>query len=135
MSKNIITLVSGVLLNPEGDLLVLRRSLKNKTFKGCWQLPEGKIEMGELPEEALKREIKEETNLLFKSCKIMFAIASTTTVLGERYHLVRIMYKVDFEGEVFLCEDHDKFMWVNFKNKKGFAGKKIAGLEEILKRL
>jgi len=45
--KNFIVLVTGVLRNKKGEVLLIKRSDRNKTFKGFWQLPEGKIEFGE----------------------------------------------------------------------------------------
>jgi 8-oxo-dGTP pyrophosphatase MutT (NUDIX family) len=42
---------------------LLKRSNRNYSNKGKWQLPEGKMEEQEIPEETLIREIKEETNI------------------------------------------------------------------------
>lgn len=58
MSK-VITSVKA-LINREGKFLILKEEL----HKGdVWDLPGGKIEYGESPEEALRREVKEELDL------------------------------------------------------------------------
>lgn len=47
----------GYVTNPEGKLLVFYR-------RGSWDLPKGKIDPGETPEQAAVREVQEETGLV-----------------------------------------------------------------------
>ena len=47
----------------EPEVLILQRSLKSKTGPGQWQLPGGKSEEGETPQETAIREVREETGL------------------------------------------------------------------------
>lgn len=51
--------VAIVVLNTEGKILTCRRADNT----GAWQLPQGGIEPGENPEQAMRRELLEETNL------------------------------------------------------------------------
>ena len=53
----------GILFNQHSDLLMAERP-KPKTWNGWWEFPGGKIELGESPEQALKRELKEETSII-----------------------------------------------------------------------
>jgi 8-oxo-dGTP pyrophosphatase MutT (NUDIX family) len=53
-----------VLQKSEGKLLLLRRSADSKTNPGRWEPRGGKMEPGERLDEALKREVFEETGLL-----------------------------------------------------------------------
>ncbi|MFZ4634294.1 MAG: NUDIX hydrolase [Saprospiraceae bacterium] len=46
----------GLVFNPQGELLVFLR-------RGAWDLPKGKIDPGETPEQAALREVEEETGL------------------------------------------------------------------------
>jgi mutator protein MutT len=50
--------VNAVIRNDKGDVLIARRS-----DGGTWDIPGGAIEPGELPAEALRREVREETGL------------------------------------------------------------------------
>lgn len=51
--------VGALIFNPEGKILLI----KSHKWKGKYTIPGGHIEYGETIEEALKREIKEETGL------------------------------------------------------------------------
>ncbi len=51
----------GVILDGQGRVLLVRRA--NPPAAGTWSLPGGRIEPGETPEQAVVREILEETDL------------------------------------------------------------------------
>lgn len=57
MEKNIY--VVGAIIVEDGKIFCAKRG-PGKTLANKWEFPGGKIEQGETPEEALKREIKEE---------------------------------------------------------------------------
>lgn len=50
-------------VDKEGKIKVFSTQRGYGEFKGGWEFPGGKIEVGETPEEALKREIKEELDV------------------------------------------------------------------------
>lgn len=49
------------IIHQDGKILATQRGYGD--FKGLWEFPGGKIEPGETPEEALRREIHEELNI------------------------------------------------------------------------
>lgn len=51
----------GALIFSAGKLLLVQRA--NEPYRGWWSLPGGAIELGERAEEALHREVREETGL------------------------------------------------------------------------
>jgi 8-oxo-dGTP diphosphatase len=53
-----LTVVAG-LIGAEGRVLVCQRR-RGDTFELMWEFPGGKVQMGETPEEALARELREE---------------------------------------------------------------------------
>ena len=57
--KIIEEVVVGILLNKNGQILVAKRR-NNQFMPGYWELPGGKIEVGENKKDSLKRELFEE---------------------------------------------------------------------------
>ena len=53
--------VKALILDKDNNLLLVRRSKKDKIAAGEWEVPGGRLEIGESPFEGLKRETKEET--------------------------------------------------------------------------
>jgi len=89
--------VALVLRNRSGKILIGERL----DYPGCWQFPQGGQKKGEWPEEALKREAKEELNLSAQAYKILRAFP------GYRYDFPKGAGKQDFVGQeqtFFLAE-------------------------------
>ena len=62
-SKPLALSIKVVILDRAGRCLVLKRSTKSKSNTGKWDFPGGKAELGEKFDQALLREVKEETAL------------------------------------------------------------------------
>jgi ADP-ribose pyrophosphatase YjhB (NUDIX family) len=61
-------------------------------FKGRWDLPGGKTDFGETPEETLKREVYEETGLKLKSYKLITVEAYTHETRKEKFHHTGVIF-------------------------------------------
>jgi 8-oxo-dGTP diphosphatase len=115
MPGQIVVLMVTALIEKNGKYLVLRRSEKNMTNRGKWQFPEGKVRFGEDIIDAMKREVKEETDLTVSDCR-MFGLHST--ILKEArgaFRLFRTVFRCKVKGNLELDEEHDKHDWVNRK--------------------
>lgn len=62
MSKPFVDVAAGLILRPDGELLLAERP-GDKPWSGWWELPGGKIEPGETVLQALARELKEELDI------------------------------------------------------------------------
>ncbi len=73
--------------------------LQEKSGGEGWSIPGGAIEPGEHPEEALVREVIEETGIVVKPIKVIFVVG------GKEF---RYQYpngdKVEYTGLLYLCE-------------------------------
>lgn len=52
-----------VILDEDGKLLMMKRTPNTRNDHGMWSIPGGKIEFGELAEDAIRREVDEELGL------------------------------------------------------------------------
>ena len=102
--------VSSVLLK-DGKVLMLKRPEGCHSFPGMWSLVSGKIEPGETPEQAARREIVEETGL-----KVGAPDASTRPVhVREGSVLWRVhpfLFRLD-SAEPVLNDENEAFEWVS----------------------
>lgn len=77
----------GVIVEGGKILLTLK---KKGPYEGLWDLPGGQIEFGETPEEALHRELLEETALTAAHLELL----TIATYTGGYFHHIGIIYLV-----------------------------------------
>ncbi|PIT88068.1 MAG: DNA mismatch repair protein MutT [Candidatus Magasanikbacteria bacterium CG10_big_fil_rev_8_21_14_0_10_36_32] len=98
-------------LMQNNKVLIVRRSDAETFLPGYYEMPGGKCDFGENPEESLKREFKEEVGLKIEATK-PYRIFSYVSDEGKR-HTVEIVYLVkDGEGEIQLGKNHVEYIWI-----------------------
>ena len=93
--------VDGVLFR-ESKILLIER--KNPPFKGMWALPGGFVEYGETTEEAVIREIKEETGLDTKISSLLGVYSDPNR--DPRGHTISVVYLLE-QKKGTLCGGDD----------------------------
>lgn len=103
---------AGILIvDGENHLLLMRRS-----DNGCWGIPGGSIEPGELVESAAKRETLEETNLEVGKMSL-FGVFSGPELFyqypngDEVYNVIIAYLSHDWYGDVKLNDEHTEWRW------------------------
>ncbi len=104
----------GIVFNKYGQLLVIRKN-------SVWDLPKGKIEKGETPEDAAIREVKEECGL--DSLTIIQHIKDTYHIFsrGEKRFLkktywYKMLYKGYKEPQPLKAEGITEIRWIDPEN-------------------
>ena len=100
-----------LVLDEQNRLLMMRRS-----DIGCWGIPGGATEPGEVVEEAAKREKVEEVNLQVGEMSLFGVFSGTELYFkypnGDEVYNVTIVYQShDWHGEIKLNGEHTEWNW------------------------
>lgn len=117
MSRRPLVTVGGLIIAPDGDILLVR----SKKWHHLYSLPGGKVEWGESREEAFRREIWEETHL--KVINIRFAIVQDCIFSSEfwqKKHFVMNDFIADLDpsyskDQVVLNHEAELYEWISPK--------------------
>lgn len=130
----IIILSTAVISNNQKEILFLKRSKNSKTFKGYWQLPEGRIEKDESPIKALTREVKEEIGCKITKVKLYSIVTVRAKVKEVSYLLFKAVFSAEYRGRIKLGSEHSTYIWLS-KNKAVKTLNLVPGTLEILREL
>ena len=105
----------GIIKNENDEILILKRHPKSRTDPEMWELPGGKVEAGEFFDDALVREIKEETNLDAEVGDFAEAVQND---YSHKRTVQLIMYLDNAKGDVKISDEHTDWMWADLKKMK-----------------
>ncbi len=91
--------VLGVIMRPDGKFLITQRVMTKAWAPGWWEVSGGAAQAGEESEEAVKREIKEETGLDVEGAKggYVFTYKRENPGEGDNYFVDIYRYEMDFD--------------------------------------
>jgi 8-oxo-dGTP diphosphatase len=109
--------VAAVMIH-EGRILGCRRA-SHKDAAGQWEFPGGKVEIGESPQDALKREISEELSMTIEPWRLL---DKSVTQVNEALAIQLECWVVLFDQvPEFKSSDHDDFVWLKPEELSQYA--------------
>jgi len=117
-----------VLTNKEGKVLILKRIPADTSIghiPAIWEFPAGGVEFGESPEQAIEREVWEETKIKAKNKGLLTVVSHTFKTIGNSRkendcHEIAIAYhfETDETGDrVDISQkehEHSEYKWIDF---------------------
>ena len=101
-----IPVVTGILR--KGEKVLVGERPKGHTLAGQWEFPGGKLEVGESPEEALKRELQEELSIEAEVGRLLLTSAHNYTEVS----IFLVFYEVLFWKGEPKATHHTNLRWV-----------------------
>jgi len=109
VSVKLVLVAACALIDADGRVLIGQRP-EGKSMAGLWELPGGKIEAGERPENSLIRELKEELGITVKEeCLAPLTFASH---LYADFHLLMPLYVCRRWEGIVTGQEAQKLKWV-----------------------
>ncbi|SPY33839.1 8-oxo-dGTP diphosphatase MutT [Pasteurella canis] len=107
MRKQVVQVAAGIIRNEFGQIYLTQR-LEGQDFAQSLEFPGGKVDLGESPEQALKRELEEEIGIHILHAELYerFQFEYPTKVISFYFYLVD-----EWFGEPFGREGQEGF-WV-----------------------
>ena len=100
--------VVGAVIEKDEKILCAQRNGK-KSLPNMWEFPGGKIEDGELPEAALKRELMEEMD-----CEINVLDKIVTTVYEYDFATIELTtYYAEMVSDSIVLHEHQDMKWLS----------------------
>lgn len=131
-----ITVFVGLVIHNEKLLMVKRFEPEVKGAHLKWEIPGGKVDFGENPEQTIVREIKEETGVKVKVKRLL------PTVYTKYWdypwgiqHTILLGYECELISEGKRIKDHhvEDVMWIELSNVKKLD--RLPGVDFFIKAL
>ena len=106
MTGDIVRVAAAVLLRADGAVLLAQRPA-GKAYAGYWEFPGGKLEPGEMPREALDRELREELGIVVQHASPWFVQEFVYPHAHVELHFFRVF---GWDGEL-VGHDGQAFAW------------------------
>jgi ADP-ribose pyrophosphatase YjhB (NUDIX family) len=125
----VVPCVGAIIIDAAGRLLLIKRG--HEPGKGLWSIPGGRVEPGETDEQAVIREVREETGLVVRPGRLIGAVrrvAPGGAVLDIRDYAATVA-----GGTLAAGDDADDARWAGWAELTGLAGLPLTdGLAEAL---
>jgi len=93
-----------------GKILILKRA-SSDNYGDQWNLPGGKVDYGQTAEEAIRREIQEETSLVCTSTQFLFYLDGLPEKPDAKHYLT-LFFDCLVQGEISLNRESIDIAWM-----------------------
>jgi 8-oxo-dGTP diphosphatase len=104
--------VRAVIYDKDARVLLLKRSMKSMNYPGKWEFPGGKMDEGERFDDALVREVKEETGLDGRIKRFIGAAKAEMPYVTA----IQIVMEVEAPGMPVISHEHEGMAWKSPKD-------------------
>jgi len=109
LEKPYIISIYAILRNEKGEFLLLRRAENSHSNPGKWDLPGGKLNHEEILEEAIVREVWEETGISIVPGEIAGYVAFEL----PQKRVIAIIYDGGYViSDIKLSHEHTEYSWI-----------------------
>ncbi len=107
-------IIVAALVNRGDDYLFIRQNKVGGAYPGTLHIPGGGLEAGEAPEEAIRRELREETGMEIKNLRaVNFDHDLFDSYKGAPHQLVFLQFTAEYDrGKVTAGSDAEEVIWV-----------------------
>ena len=107
MAKPYGLTVRAVIYDDTGRILLLKRSSMSRTYAGKWEFPGGKVDPGERFDDAVVREVREETGM---SSSIKRYIGAAEAKLPH-INAIQLVFEMEASGTPAISHEHEGLQW------------------------
>ena len=127
--------VTVLLTNSIGKILILKRSDKVRTYKGMWGGVAGYIEENEKPYDTAIKEIKEETSLEKEDVELLKQLNPVYFTDKQRYDwkIFPFLFKIKEKRKIKIDWEHSQYRWISPSQIKKFDT--VPHLKDIVSKL
>ena len=130
--ENFRVAVKAFIVNPNDELLIIKRRENDEHKPGEWDIPGGRLELGENPFDGLKREAKEEIGL---DIDILNPLRVHHFTREDEQKITMLVFLCKpYSGEVKLSEEHTEYAWTPMGRAKDKLTKEFHEEVEIYTR-
>jgi len=100
----------------DGKLLILKRDSDDIQKPNIWEIPGGRLELGENPSEGIKRETKEETGI---DIDVLYPLNIRHFVRDDKQTITMLIFLCKaVNDKVKLGKEHSDFEWIPLEKCK-----------------
>jgi 8-oxo-dGTP pyrophosphatase MutT (NUDIX family) len=105
-----VPVVRLIVPDEDGKVLILKRA-RTAYGEGGWCLPGGKVDYGERVEQAVSKELREETALDCESARFLFFQDSLPPEPGSM-HCINLYFECSVSGDLTMNRESSEWAWV-----------------------